>query len=351
MSIPAVQRAWVSVRKGIPSKSLELKTDWPVSKNLKPGEVLVKIQASALNPVGYKMMKMLPDFLGKRPYIPEHDFSGVVVDSNGSQEYSNGDQVYGWIRLDAQLKSKQGALAEYISLSQDNIQKRPDNVSPVEAAGVTLAALTALQSLDDVKLEQDQTILINGGSTAVGSYAIQLAKIRGARVVATASAKNEKFVRDLGADEFIDYTKVGPLHEYFSKNPPSTKYNVIFEAVGIFDPSLYTYSKRYLAPNGVFISVGPQPHNFSLTTVSQILRLSGAVIFPSFLTGIKGKFKVSGVANKVEDMKLLREYLEQGKLKPKVDSTFEFDDVLQAYEKILSSRAVGKVTIKVDPSV
>jgi 2-methylene-furan-3-one reductase len=102
---------------------------------------------------------------------------------------------------DAQLKSKQGVLAEYITLPQDNLQKRPSNVSPLEAAGVCLAALTALQSLDLAKLEQDQTILINGGSTAVGSYAIQLAKIRGARVVATASARNEKFVRDLGADE------------------------------------------------------------------------------------------------------------------------------------------------------
>ena len=102
---------------------------------------------------------------------------------------------------DAQLKSKQGVLAEYISLPQENIQKRPSNVSPVETAGVCLAALTALQSLDAANLEQDQTILINGGSTAVGSYAIQLAKIRGARVVATASGKNEKFVRDLGADE------------------------------------------------------------------------------------------------------------------------------------------------------
>ncbi|RXW21116.1 hypothetical protein EST38_g4734 [Candolleomyces aberdarensis] len=349
MSIPAVQRAWVSVRKGVPSKSLELKTDWPV-KQPGSGEVLVKIQASALNPIGYKMLKLLPDFLAKRPYIPEHDFSGFVVDSNNSQEYSNGDQVYGWIRLDAQLKSKQGVLAEYISISQDNIQKRPSNVSAIEAAGVSLVALTALQSLDTVKLEQDQTILINGGSTAVGSYAIQLAKIRGAKVIATASGKNEKFVRDVGADEFIDYTKVGPLHEYFSKNSPSTKFNVIFDAVGMFDPSLYTYSKRYLAPNGVFISAGPQPHGFNLATVSQFLRLGGAMIFPSFLTGIKGKFKISGVVNKVDDMKLLREYLEQGKLKPKVDSTFEFDDVLQAYEKILSSRAVGKVTIKVDPS-
>ncbi|KAJ2917243.1 hypothetical protein MD484_g3207, partial [Candolleomyces efflorescens] len=351
MSIPDVQKAWVSVRKGVPSKSLELKTDWPVSKKLQPGQVLVKIQASALNPVGYKTLKLIPDFLGQRPYIPEFDFSGIVVDSNDSKEYSNGDPVYGWIRLDASLKSKQGALAEYIALPQDNIQKRPPNLTPLESAGICLVALTALQTLDRIKLEKDQTILINGGSTAVGQYAIQLAKIRGAKVVATASAKNEQFVRDLGADEFIDYTKVGPLHQYLINNPPSTKYNVIFETVGIFDPSLYTYSKKYLAPNGVFVSVGPQPQGFSLATVSQTLRLGGAVIFPSFLTGIKPSFKISTLSNKVEDMKLLQEYLAQGKIKPKVDSTFAFDDVLQAYEKLMSSRAVGKVTIKVDPSI
>ncbi|KAJ2925209.1 hypothetical protein H1R20_g11890, partial [Candolleomyces eurysporus] len=353
--VPDTQKAWVSVRRGPPRRSLELKEDWPVLKTPQANEVLVKIKAAGLNPVGHKFMKLLPNWIAKRPHVAEFDFSGTVADAHESKDFSVGDEVYGWIwPLELQKSTKQGALSEYIRIPESHIVKRPSNITPIEAAGISLAGLTALQALDAVKLEEGQTIFINGGSTAVGSFAIQLAKLRGAKVVVTASGKNEEYVRKLGADEFIDYTKVGPLHTFLGHTqPPATKYNVVFEAVGLFDPSLYSHSSKYLAPNGLYISVGPQPWNqgFHLNLVPQGLRLIGALGLPSFVTGIKSKFLMVAVHNSVEDNKRLQTYLSEGKVKPLVDSVFKFDDALSAYDRIVTSRATGKVIVQVDPSL
>jgi NADPH:quinone reductase-like Zn-dependent oxidoreductase len=128
-------------------------------------------------------------------------------------------------------KTREGALQQYARMPADHLLLRPANIKPTEAAGLTLAGQTAWQALFNVgKFEPGQTIFINGGSTAVGAFAIQIAKAKGAeKVVASASGKNEAFVRELGADEFIDYTKE-PLHLYLEKNPPNVKYHIFFDA-------------------------------------------------------------------------------------------------------------------------
>lgn len=219
--IPSTQKAWIVERRGPPPKALVLHSDYPVPKSLKKDEVLVKIQAAALNPVGYKLMGLLPNFLAKRPIVAEHDFSGVIVDANGSTEFSVGDQVFGFVSvgksefktirslviyhlnsIDLSFKTRQGSLAQYASVPTAYIVPRPANVSPLEAATFTLAAQTAYQALFDVaKLELGQTVFINGGSSAVGGFAIQLAKAKGLRVVASASGPNEELVKSFGADE------------------------------------------------------------------------------------------------------------------------------------------------------
>ncbi|KAF9036600.1 hypothetical protein BJ165DRAFT_1532722 [Panaeolus papilionaceus] len=310
--IPDVQRAWTVVRSGKPSKAVVLKEDWPVPKQLPQGEVLVKIQAAAFNPVGWKMMK-LPNLFAKRPHVAEHDFSGVVVDANGTS-FSNGDNVFGFISVNLQQKTRQGALAEYARLPADHLMLRPPHVTPVEAAGLTLAGATSYQALFRIaKLEAHQTIFINGGSTAVGAFAIQMAKAKGARVVATASAKNEGFVRRMGADEFIDYTKQ-PLVPYLVKNPPSTKYNVIYDAVGLLDPSLFTSSAAYLAPNGIFISSGPLPKSASLSEIWNLIRTAGAMVVPSWLGNVNRKYSIVMLKHDANDFKELQKLVADGKL-------------------------------------
>src|SRR5882762_646921 len=103
---------------------------------------------------------------------------------------------------DLALKTRQGALCEYTVVPAGNVVSRPDNVTPIQAAGISLTCMTAYQSLFNIaKLEEGQTVFINGGSTAVGTYAIQMAKARGINVVATASGKNEEYVKKAGADQ------------------------------------------------------------------------------------------------------------------------------------------------------
>jgi len=205
------------------------------------------------------------------------------------------------------MKIKQGALSQYVRMPAEFLVVRPPNVSAVEAAGVTVASQTAYQALFEMgKLEAGQTVFINGGSSSVGAYAIQLAKARGIRVVASASGKNEEFVKSLGADEvcaihahdcnynltwsqFIDYTKE-PLDQYLTANPPSPKYHVFFDAVALLDPSLYIHSPAYIAPGGVFLSNGPTP-KFSLGCIAQIVWTIHAAAFPTWLGGVPRRWR------------------------------------------------------------
>jgi NADPH:quinone reductase-like Zn-dependent oxidoreductase len=253
-------------------------------------------------------MKLLPNLLARRPQIAEHDFAGVIVDSNGTH-FKNGDEVFGWIstgRLSPtevdtlvldypssvlSFKTGQGALGQFICVPADHIVSRPPNITPIQAAGVSLAGLTAYQALFHVaKLEADQTVFINGGSTAVGAFAIQLAKTAGARVTASASGKNEDFVRGLGADNFIDYTKVD-LPKYLAEHPPGPKFNAVFDAVGSADPTLYTLSEAYLAPSGVFVTTNPFPQNASISQIWMFLKTIAAAVTPRWLGGTKRQYR------------------------------------------------------------
>ncbi|EED85578.1 predicted protein [Postia placenta Mad-698-R] len=345
MSLPQIQKAWRATAKGEPSKVLRLDDNVPVPK-LNRGEVLIKVQAAALNPVAYKViMKLIPNFILKKPYIPEHDLAGIVVDANDT-EFQNGDEVFGFIPVSAAVKERKGALAQYASISASHIVRRPVNVTPTQAAGIPLAAMTAYQALFDVAhLKPEQHVFINGGSTAVGGFAIQIAKSIGCKVVASASGKNEGYVRSLGADEFVDYT-TGPLHATLAANPPSQKYHVFLETVGLLDTSLYTSSEAYLAPGGIFVSTGPQPKGFDIAGLS---RLAWKIFLqPRWLGGTKRTWKLIQVDNKHEDLVKVAEQVVDGKIKPLVDSVYNFDDALKAYERIMTGRATGKVVVKVD---
>ncbi|EIW84972.1 NAD(P)-binding protein [Coniophora puteana RWD-64-598 SS2] len=341
LQIPSQQQSWRVLNKGLPSDPnvLTLQSDTDVPRKLCKGEILVKVQAAALNPVGWKMMGFLPNFVARRPLTPEHDFAGTVVDPNGS-EYSVGDEVFGWIPFPLQLSSHQGTLAQYTRLPAANVIRKPSNLTFVEAAAVPLVSLTAYQGLvHDAKLKSGQTVLINGGSTSVGIVAIQIAKWIGANIVVSASHRNEEFVRSLGVDEVVDYTKK-PLAQHFTENPPSPKFDIIFDAVGLTDQSLYRESEAYLKPEGAFVSTGPVLGGLP----SMILQS----IRPSWLGGTKRTWKLVGVEQNVADFKKIQELLVTGDLKPVVDTVFSFNDVLNAYERIMTNRARGKVVVTME---
>jgi NADPH:quinone reductase-like Zn-dependent oxidoreductase len=158
-------------------------------------------------------MHLLPNVVARRPYdAAEFDLAGTVVLSR-SPLHSPGDKVFGFIDAGLQTTTKQGALAEYTRMPGDRLAKRPKGASAADYAGASLTAQTAHMALVDVAgLQEGQTVFVNGGSSSVGLYAIQIAKAMGLKVWASASGKNEEFVRGLGADEVCLFHFVVVFH-------------------------------------------------------------------------------------------------------------------------------------------
>ncbi len=172
----------------------------------KENELLVRVIAAAVNPVdSAARSQKFAQFLGiKLPAIPGYDIAGVVEKTGAKiTKFKAGDPVYAYIAL-----NKGGGYAEYAVVTEKEASAKPKSLNYVEAAAVPLVSLTAWQALiDTAKLSAGQTVLIHGGSGGVGSFAIQIAKARGAKVIATASTPNQDLLKELGADVAIDYTR------------------------------------------------------------------------------------------------------------------------------------------------
>ena len=217
-------------------------------------DVLVQVQAAGVNPVDWKIRQ---GYLTQRlqyelPVTLGWDVAGVVarVGSDVSG-LSVGDAVYG--RPDI---SRNGAYAEFISVRAQEVAPRPRMLDPIGAAAVPLACLTAWQALfeavapySSAHLERGQTILIHGAAGGVGTFAVQLAKWRGARVIATGSARNGEFLHALGADVFVDYN-VRPFEKVVSG------VDVVLDTVG---GDTQNRSWQILRPNGVLVSIVAPP--------------------------------------------------------------------------------------------
>ncbi|KAJ7627536.1 hypothetical protein DFH06DRAFT_1442816 [Mycena polygramma] len=334
--------AWLVTQRGHPRDALQLKTGLPIPTQVPEGHVLLKVQAVALNPAGYKLMAAVPNFLAGRPHVAEIDVTGIVVDPNGASGLSAGDRAFGT------ATPKSGVLAEYVVLPAARLVPVPPSVSAVEAAGLGGVVATAYQGLTEhLHIEPGQTVLVNGGSSAVGLAAIQIAKSMGCKVVATASGKNRDLLLSLGADEFIDYTE-SPLAARLLANPPSPKFHAIFDAVGLTDPTLYLHCAAYLAPGGVYLTAGTLPKT-APEWVGMLRQLVEGFLRPVWLGGVPRKYAGFIVHLEKNDLETVRDLVASGTVKPLVDSvhSFDRDGVLRAYDRIMSQRAVGKVVVKV----
>jgi NADPH:quinone reductase-like Zn-dependent oxidoreductase len=170
----------------------------------KENEVLVRVIASGVNPADPLIVsgKYAKEFATHLPLIPGYDIAGSVVKRGGKiTKFKMGDPIYAYVLWG-------GGWAQYAVATEGEAALKPKSLNYIEAAAVPLAALTAWQALvDTAQLSAGQTVLIQGGSGGVGSFAVQIAKIRGARVLATASTSNQDLLKELGADVAIDYTK------------------------------------------------------------------------------------------------------------------------------------------------
>src|SRR5439155_1494797 len=170
----------------------------------KEDEALVRVIASGVNPADPLTLsgKYAREFGTHLPLIPGYEIAGIVEKAGSNvTKLKVGDAVYGYPTFG-------GGWADYVTVKEWEVAAKPKSLNFVEAASVPMGALTAWQALVDVaKLHAGQTILIHGGSGGVGSFAVQIAKARGARVIATASTANQDLLRQLGADVAVDYTK------------------------------------------------------------------------------------------------------------------------------------------------
>ena len=220
-----------------------------------PGDVLVDVVAASVNGADWKVRRGEYAAL-KFPYVLGRDFSGTVAAlGEGVSDFKVGDAVFGVMPA-----GQEGTYAEKLAVKAAVVAKKPDSISPVNAAALALIGLTAQSSVEDtLKLKRGETILVQGGAGGVGSYAIQLAKHIGAKVVTTTSAANVDYVRSLGADQVIDYTKedftgIGQVCD------------AVFETVG---GDVATKSYDVLKPGGraAFIASGQKAPPTSRTDV------------------------------------------------------------------------------------
>jgi NADPH:quinone reductase-like Zn-dependent oxidoreductase len=222
-----------------------------------PGEVVVDVHAASVNGADWKV-RAGEYKQSKFPLVLGRDFSGVVSAVGAGADLKVGDPVFGV--LDA---GQEGAYAEKLAVKAAIIARKPDALSHVNAAALALAGLTALVSVEDtLKLDRGETILIQGGAGGVASFAIQLAKHIGARVITTTSAKNVDYVRSLGADEVIDYNA-----QDFTKTVKDC--DAVFDTVG---GDVTQKSFAVLKPGGraAFIASGgqaPKPARSDVTSL------------------------------------------------------------------------------------
>ncbi|MBD0335045.1 MAG: NAD(P)-dependent alcohol dehydrogenase [Cyanobacteria bacterium Co-bin13] len=291
---------------------------------IKPDQMLVRVHASSVNPVDWKIRKgLLKPLTGKQfPMILGFDVAGDVVAVGGRvTRFRPGDTIYA--RLD-QLAG--GAYAEYAAVSERVAALKPANMSYEQAAAVPLAGLTALQALRDRgQLKPGQKVLINGASGGVGTYAVQIAKVLGAaEVVGVCSAKNFDLVRDLGCDRTLDYSQQDFTQE-------DTRYDIVFDVIG---NRSFADCRRVLQPQGFYITTQPYPQNF--------LRSFASALLPG------PTYKVILLRSNSDDLTFLKTQIEAGKIHSVIDRTYPLAETAAAHAYSEAEHATGKIVITVE---
>lgn len=289
---------------------------------IKPDQLLVKVHASSVNPIDWKIRKgMLKILTGKRfPLILGMDVAGeVVAVGEKVTRFQPADQIYANI---ASLPG--GAYAEYAAVSEKNAALKPANMTNEQAATVPLAGLTALQALrDQGKIKPGAKVLINGAAGGVGSLAVQIAKALGAEVTAVCSTKNLELVQSLGADHTLDYTQ-----RDFTQEPG--QYDIIFDAVS---KQSFSGCKNILTANGIYIA--------TLPTLDSLLQ----GVLTTFIPGKKAKLILTRTNSK--DLDYIKNLIEAGKIRSVIDRTYPLAELAAAHAYSETEHAAGKIAIAV----
>lgn len=294
-------------------------------------EVLVRVRAAGVNPADWAVMSGLPYIARpvyglRRPKVGVRgtDVAGYVAAvGSGVTRFALGDEVFG---------ASTGSYAEYAAASEDELAPKPANLTFEQAATVPMAGLVALQAIrDHGQVRAGQTVLINGASGGIGTFAVQIAKALGAEVTAVASTRNLELLSSAGADHAIDYTK-----DDFTTS--GMRYDVILDNVSNHSLS---HLRRALTPTGVLI---PNGGNFGNRWFASAGRLIRATVLFRFGTQRLGRFLVS---TNHADLVTLKELIEAGKVTPVMDRTYPLSSAAQAIDHVGAGHAQGKVVITV----
>lgn len=283
------------------------------------GSVLVEVHAAGVNPADWKMregyfQQMAPLTF---PATLGGDFSGVVVEvGEGVSSFKPGDEVYGQAIA---VGGGSGSFAEFAAAPAASTAQKPRTVDHTQAAALPLTGVSALQALTEhIKLSAGRKILVHGGAGGIGTMAIQLAKHLGAHVVTTATADEEQYVKELGADEVIDYQQ--QRFEDAVRNC-----DAVFDTVG---GETYTRSFSALKRGGIIVSMVEQPseelmEKFGVTAIGQFTRVTS------------------------EHLAKLAALVDQGVLKVRVDKVFPLEQAGEALASLQAGRVKGKVVLRV----
>lgn len=288
-------------------------------------DVLVEVYASSVNPKDWKLNQtlssMVPAFgFIEKPLVIGDDLAGIVV-AKGSRvnNFKVGDAVYG---MDMHLRT--AACAEFARIDAACIAHKPNNISFEEAAACPLAGLTALQGLRLGRVGTGSRVLIIGASGGVGTFTVQLAKAMGAIVTGVCSERNIQLVRKLGASDVIDYRKV-------DITKLKGGYDVVFDVTSY--QSLFSCSKL-LKPAGIFISTAGNASAIMSSIRDRLLYQHK-------------ESKIVRVNPNKPDLERLANYIDQGLVKPVIDSRYPLEDINSAYLRNKSGHCAGKVIVQV----
>ena len=278
-------------------------------------EALVRVIASSVNPADPLTLsgKYAREFGTHLPLIPGYDIAGVVEKTGANvTRLKVGDAVYGYPTFG-------GGWADYVAVKESEVAVKPKSLNFVETAAVPMGALTAWQALVDVaKLQAGQTVLIHGGSGGVGSFAIQIAKARGARVIATASTANQDLLKQLGADVAVDYTK--------------TKFEDVAKDVDVvLDPvGKETLARSYgvVKKGGIVMSLVARPDPVELQ--KRGIRGAGISVHPD-----------------AEDLTEIAQLIDTGKIKPSVTQVLPLSEAIAAQRQAATHHTRGKVVLRI----
>jgi NADPH:quinone reductase-like Zn-dependent oxidoreductase len=290
------------------------------------GRYLIEVHAASVNPIDWKLRQgALRSYMWPRlPLVPGFDISGTVAEAGpGATRWQVGAPVYA--RIDALFG---GAYAQYALVGESALAHKPKNLSDVEAAAVPLAGVTALQALrNDGGLQRGQHVLVVGGSGGVGHFAVQIAKLMGAHVVASCSTPNVAMLHALGADEVIDYRV-----ESYRRGPAA--YDVILDTA-VSSP--FRTFAPLLGPRGRYVAATPSPELF--------LRA------PLLLLGSRRRIKFVMLKVSGADLEQLTGWIEAGQLRPVIDRVYPLSQAAAAHAQAEQGHVRGKIVLDLQTAI